>query len=87
MNSDSINLEKTGRCSLVVGATTLKVFLQVSRGAQTYGTPMLSLEQIRRTHVRRVLASCDGNRKRAAQILGISRSTLYRRYLKGVDLA
>ena len=41
----------------------------------------LSLEEVRKLHIRRVLELCQGNRLRAAQILGIGRTSLYR-YLK-----
>jgi DNA-binding NtrC family response regulator len=41
----------------------------------------LSLEDVRKMHIRRVLELCQGNRLRAAQILGIGRTSLYR-YLK-----
>lgn len=48
----------------------------------------LSLENVRKMHIRRVLELCRGNRLRAAQILGIGRTSLYR-YLKrdGYDKA
>jgi DNA-binding NtrC family response regulator len=41
----------------------------------------LSLEEVRNVHIQRVLTMCQGNRLRAAQILGIGRTSLYR-YLK-----
>ena len=41
----------------------------------------LSLDEVCNAHIRRVLALCRGNRLRAAQILGIGRTSLYR-YLK-----
>ena len=41
----------------------------------------LPLEEVRRVHIERVLESCKGNRVRAAQLLGIGRTSLYR-YLK-----
>ena len=41
----------------------------------------LPLEEVRRMHIQRVLEMCAGNRVRAAQILGIGRTSLYR-YLK-----
>ena len=41
----------------------------------------LSLDEIRKQHIQKVLQMCNGNRLRAAQILGIGRTSLYR-YLK-----
>lgn len=41
----------------------------------------LSLEDVRKVHIQRVLQMCMGNRLRAAQVLGIGRTSLYR-YLK-----
>ncbi len=51
----------------------------VGKGAETW-LP-LSLDEVRQVHIRRVLEMCQGNRVRAAQILGIGRTSLYR-YLK-----
>lgn len=36
------------------------------------------LEEVRRLHIQHVLATCNGNRVRAAQMLGIGRTSLYR---------
>jgi transcriptional regulator of acetoin/glycerol metabolism len=41
----------------------------------------LSLDEVRKLHIQRVLDMCQGNRLRDAQILGIGRTSLYR-YLK-----
>jgi len=41
----------------------------------------LSLDEVRKVHIQRVLHMCQGNRLRAAQVLGIGRTSLYR-YLK-----
>ena len=41
----------------------------------------LSLDEVRKVHIQKVLQMCNGNRLRAAQILGIGRTSLYR-YLK-----
>ncbi|MGC1685549.1 MAG: helix-turn-helix domain-containing protein, partial [Candidatus Acidiferrales bacterium] len=38
----------------------------------------LPLEEVRRIHIDRVLESCKGNRVRAAHMLGIGRTSLYR---------
>ncbi|MGE5850982.1 MAG: sigma-54-dependent transcriptional regulator [Candidatus Methylomirabilota bacterium] len=39
---------------------------------------LLSLDAVIRQHIARVLAATDGNKKRAAEILGVDRRTLYR---------
>jgi DNA-binding NtrC family response regulator len=41
----------------------------------------LCLDDVRKVHIQKVLQMCNGNRLRAAQILGIGRTSLYR-YLK-----
>jgi DNA-binding NtrC family response regulator len=43
----------------------------------------LPLEEVRRQHIRRVLEVCEGNRVRAAQMLGIGRTSLYRFLKRG----
>jgi len=43
---------------------------------------LLSLEEIERRHVLRVLEACDGNRTDAAKILDLDRKTLYRKLLR-----
>jgi len=44
----------------------------------------LPLEEVRRIHIHRVLEMSHGNRVRAAQLLGIGRTSLYR-HLKRVN--
>ena len=44
----------------------------------TSDAPLVSLEVMQRLHSRRVLAAMKGNKVKAAEVLGISRATLYR---------
>ena len=37
-----------------------------------------TLEEVERVHIRRVLEICNGNQVRAAEILGVGRTSLYR---------
>ena len=43
---------------------------------------LLTLEEVERRHVIRVLEACHGNRTDAAKILGLDRKTLYRKLLR-----
>ena len=45
-------------------------------------TEQLTLEEVERRHVLRVLAACDGNRTDAAKMLDLDRKTLYRKLLR-----
>ena len=48
-------------------------------GEQPAAGPLLSLKELERQHIRRVLDFVSGNRQKAAEILGIGRKTLYRK--------
>ncbi|HEY1551662.1 MAG TPA: helix-turn-helix domain-containing protein [Kofleriaceae bacterium] len=43
---------------------------------------LLTLEEVERRHVLRVLEACHSNRTDAAKILGLDRKTLYRKLLR-----
>jgi two-component system response regulator HydG len=49
-----------------------------ARGSSEQNWRPLPLNEVRRMHMQRVLELCDGNRVRAAQVLGIGRTSLYR---------
>ena len=58
---------------------------QARRSNQMSGTDLpelLTLEEVERRHVLRVLEACHGNRTDAAKILGLDRKTLYRKLLR-----
>jgi diguanylate cyclase (GGDEF)-like protein len=53
-------------------------YITAQRASEDDSWRPLPLEEIRRQHIRRVLDACQGNRGRAAQLLGIGRTSLYR---------
>ncbi len=52
---------------------------KISSENSVSNTPLLSLDEIERQHIMRVLAEAGGNREKAATILGITTRTLYRK--------
>ncbi len=55
------------------------------RALPAEGRPAQTLARLEEQAIRDVLASVHGNKKRAAQILGVSRTTLWRRLKKSAD--
>jgi transcriptional regulator with PAS, ATPase and Fis domain len=53
--------------------------LEAAAGESVRSTEHLQLRDAEQQHIERVLRSVDGNRQEAARILGIDRSTLYRK--------
>ena len=41
-----------------------------------------SLDELQRQYIEHILERCGGNKKRAAEILGINRKTIYRKLLE-----
>lgn len=61
---------------LCQGQVITKENLMLLEKDKTINEPLLSLQEMERLHIKRVLGYTGNNRTRAAQILGISRSTL-----------
>ena len=90
---EALEYVRRGNCSIVlcdlkvlndfIDVQYLPEHLQRSERAVPATKPWrpLPLEEVRREHIERVLELCSGNRVRAAQMLGIGRTSLYR-YLK-----
>jgi transcriptional regulator of acetoin/glycerol metabolism len=53
--------------------------LNISAPQELRQTPFPSLEQLEQDHIREALRRCGNNIKEAADLLGIGRSTLYRK--------
>ena len=63
----------------VVRARDLQFLHPVSATHQADAPLLVPLRDVERDHIRRVLEALDWNKKRAAQVLQISRETLYRK--------
>jgi len=55
----------------------LPVALQQSERVNHQGTGVQNLDDMERNAIIQALAQCHGNKKKAAQVLGIQRPTLY----------
>ncbi|MEQ1511697.1 MAG: sigma-54-dependent Fis family transcriptional regulator [Lysobacteraceae bacterium] len=66
-----------------IGLEALPGYLRRSKEEATISSPIAAsiapLEEMEETAMRDTLAACDGNVARAARLLGVNRSTLYRR--------
>jgi DNA-binding NtrC family response regulator len=52
---------------------------QAAAGDGDYAFSRLSLEELERMHIEKILTMCDGQKARAAAILGINRTTLWKK--------
>ena len=56
--------------------------LTVQKNESDGSTSLLSLKQMEREHIHKILDACAGNKSKAARILGITRSTLREKLVK-----
>ncbi|MBO7119128.1 MAG: response regulator [Bacteroidaceae bacterium] len=68
---------KNGAADFVTKPWDNDELIRVLKDAIDKAGEVIPLEQVESEHVRKVLNKCEGNMKRAADLLGISRQTLY----------
>jgi len=70
------------RAAIMAGSDTIRPDdlpegVQGGTSAEVFHTPIVSMAEVERMHILRVLDHCGGNKKATAELLGIDRSTLY----------
>jgi len=78
MIAAAVLLEKGKKLSLASARTLLPLDGPDARRS----SPLLTLDELERRHIERVLEATNGNRPKAAKILGINVSTIYRKLEK-----
>ena len=68
---------KNGAADFVTKPWDNDELIRVLKDAIDKAGEVVPLDQLETEHVRKVLNKCDGNMKKAADLLGISRQTLY----------
>ena len=70
---------KAGASDFVTKPWDNDELLRTLKDAVDKGQEIQSLDELERNHVKRVVDHCHGNMSRAAELLGITRQTLYRK--------
>ena len=71
---------KAGASDFVTKPWDNDELLRTLKDAVDKGQEIQSLDELERNHVKRVVDHCHGNISRAAELLGITRQTLYKKY-------
>ena len=68
------------RSEMITTAELITTARTTRKGKFDFGGALIPLKEMERTYIDRVLESVNGNKEKAAEILGISSRTLYRRF-------
>lgn len=71
---------KNGAADFVTKPWDNDDLIRVLKDAVDKTKDVMPLHEIEREHVKKVVAKCNGNMSKAAELLGITRQTLYRKY-------
>lgn len=73
---------KTGAADFVTKPWDNDELIRVLKDAIDHSQEVIPLDQLEKAHVRKVVDSCHGNMSKAAELLGITRQTLYAKMRK-----
>ena len=73
---------KTGAADFVTKPWDNDELIRVLKDAIDRSKEVIPLDQLEKAHVRKVVDSCHGNMSKAAELLGITRQTLYAKMRK-----
>lgn len=73
---------KTGAADFVTKPWDNDELIRVLKDAIDRSQEVIPLDQLEKAHVRKVVDSCHGNMSKAAELLGITRQTLYAKMRK-----
>ena len=62
----------------LIDVLDLPEYIRTAAQRPSWGTDLIPLDEVQRRHARHVVSKVNGNKLRAAEILGISRNTLYK---------
>lgn len=71
---------KCGAADFVTKPWDNAELIRVLKDAVDKATAVVTLDQLEKEHVKKVVDKCHGNMSKAADLLGITRQTLYKKY-------